>query len=97
MHFHHSSIHPLDFTHPTSGSGCEISKIVHQTWKTGKVHSRFRKHIRSWVARNPGWEYKFWTNEDNRNLIATKYPAYLDMYDNYPKNIQRADAIRCVD
>jgi mannosyltransferase OCH1-like enzyme len=95
LHVNHTSLTAGDdFAFTRKGTRCDISKVVHQTWKTGKVHSRFREHIQSWILHNPEWEYKFWTNEDNRNLIVTKYPQYLEMYDNYPQNIQRADAIR---
>jgi mannosyltransferase OCH1-like enzyme len=40
------------------------------------------------------WEYRFWTNEDCRELVTTEFPQHLAMYDNYKSNIQRADAIR---
>ena len=73
---------------------CKIPKIIHQTWKTGQVQAQFAARIKSWIRRNPDWEYRFWTNEDNRNLIATHYPEHLEMYDKYPQNIQRADAVR---
>jgi mannosyltransferase OCH1-like enzyme len=36
----------------------------------------------------------FWTDEKNRNLIATKYPWFLPVYDGYANGIQRADAVR---
>jgi hypothetical protein len=95
LHISHTSLADGNhFVFTRKGTGCDISKIIHQTWKTEKVHARFREHIRSWIQRNPGWEYKFWTNDDCRNLIETKYPKYLAMYDSYPQNIQRADAIR---
>ena len=42
----------------------------------------------------PGWEYHLWTDEMNREFVRTHYPDFLEKYDVYPKNIQRADAIR---
>lgn len=36
----------------------------------------------------------FWTDEKNRNLIATKYAWFLPVYDGYANGIQRADAVR---
>lgn len=36
----------------------------------------------------------FWTDMDNRNLIAEHFPWFLDVYDGFPHNIQRADCAR---
>ncbi len=35
-----------------------------------------------------------WTDEDNRTLIADHYRWFLDTYDSYTHNIERADAAR---
>ena len=35
-----------------------------------------------------------WTREDAHRLVETEYPQLLDMYDGFPKSIERADAIR---
>ena len=48
----------------------------------------------SWKKNNPDWEIKLWTDEDNRSYIARRYPEFLNIFDSYPHNIQRADAIR---
>ena len=42
----------------------------------------------------PGWEYRLWTDEMNREFVRIHYPDFLEKFDAYPKNIQRADAIR---
>jgi mannosyltransferase OCH1-like enzyme len=47
-----------------------------------------------WKKHHPDWEYRLWTDEDNRNYIKTNYPEYLEIYDGYEYNIQRADIIR---
>ena len=73
---------------------CQVPHIVHQTWKDREVQSVFEPRIASWIKKNPDWEYRFWTDADNRELIATKYPGSLAMFDGYHSNIQRADAIR---
>ena len=36
----------------------------------------------------------FWTDKDNRRLIADHFPWFLDVYDGFPRNIQRADCAR---
>ena len=43
---------------------------------------------------HPSWEYKLWTDEDNRNLIKDHYPWFLKTYDEYDVNIKRVDAVR---
>ena len=39
-------------------------------------------------------EYMLWTDAKSRELIAEDYPWFLETYDGYEFNIQRADAIR---
>jgi len=36
----------------------------------------------------------FWTDEDIREFIRKFYPDFLELHDQYPYNIQRADMIR---
>eukprot|EP01048_Picozoa_sp_COSAG05_P014236 COSAG05_NODE_1593_length_4463_cov_18.956920_2_plen_338_part_00 len=73
---------------------CPVPHIFHQTWKTREVGQVFEQRIRSWIKYNPAWEYKFWTDDDNRALIKEHFPTYLDMFDGYSSPIMRADAIR---
>lgn len=73
-----------------------ITKIIHQSWKTKDIpHSIYKKEwIDSWKQKNPDWEYKFWTDEDNRNLVKNHYPQYLELYDSYERPIAKADISR---
>lgn len=71
-----------------------IPKIIHQTWKHAELPPHFKLLAESWKEFMPGWDYILWTDEMNRNFVAQYYPHYLEKYDSYPKNIQRADAIR---
>jgi hypothetical protein len=73
---------------------CRVSRIVHQCWKSTQVDGKFKDNVRSWVLRNPGWEYRFWTDAEMRALVASHYPEHLPMYDGYPHAIMRADAFR---
>ena len=70
-----------------------IPKIIHQTWKTTQVPDHWKESHERWKS-IPGWEYKLWTDEDNRNLIKDNYPWFLEKFDSYKYGIQRADAIR---
>ncbi|KAK2163354.1 hypothetical protein LSH36_81g05009 [Paralvinella palmiformis] len=71
-----------------------IPRVIHQTWPTTEVPRKVTKWIRSWIERNPDWEYWFWTNEDIQTFLTVRYPGYLDMYNGYDKHIKRADAMR---
>lgn len=71
-----------------------IPKVIHQTWKTEDVPDEWKKGQESVIRMNPGWTYILWTDEMCRNLIATEFPWFLDIYDSYPDGIQRADAWR---
>ncbi|MBL9081547.1 MAG: hypothetical protein JNK76_07060 [Planctomycetales bacterium] len=71
-----------------------IPKILHQTWKDRDVPRVFEDYVASWKTNHPDWEYRLWTDDDNRRLIADDYPWFLATYDRYPKPIQRADAVR---
>ena len=86
----------FQLNHLASSDKDSIPKIIHQTWKTNKIpYSIYKKKwAESWKKYNPDWEYKLWTDEENRNLIAQIFPWFLETYDNYPTSIQRADAIR---
>lgn len=71
-----------------------IPKIIHQTWKTTDIPDEFVEYSNSWKRDYPDYTYILWTDENNRNLIKDKYEWFLETYDNYPNNIQRADAVR---
>ncbi len=72
----------------------EVPKIIHQTWKCSEVPDKWKKSPEEWKRYHPTWEYKLWTDADNRELIASKYAWFLPTYDSYPYPIQRADAVR---
>lgn len=71
-----------------------IPQIIHQTWKDENLPKAFQLLSETWREMLPGWEYHLWTDEMNREFVRTHYPDFLKKYDAYPKNIQRADAIR---
>jgi hypothetical protein len=71
-----------------------IPRILHQTWKTAEVPPHWADFARSWRALHPGWEHRLWTDEDNRDFIARRFPGFLATYDAYRYDIQRADAVR---
>lgn len=72
----------------------KIPKIIHQTWKNNNLPEPHRTLSETWKAFLPDWEYILWTDEMNRQFVIEHFPDFLEKYDSYPKNIQRADAIR---
>ena len=71
-----------------------IPHTIHQSWKSEIIPERFRSYVRSWRELHPNWEYRLWTDEDNRELIRQHYDWLLPTYDTYPYGIQRADMAR---
>ncbi|MER5968502.1 glycosyltransferase [Streptomyces sp. NPDC002055] len=68
--------------------------MIHQTWKDADVPAKWREWADSWRRHHPGWEYRLWTDTDNREFLEEHYPWFLSIYDGYPDGIMRADAIR---
>ncbi|GLE03096.1 hypothetical protein PINS_up011975 [Pythium insidiosum] len=68
---------------PLNSTSVKIPHIIHQMWKTNtQIPSRFQPWIRSWVDKHPGWQYVFWTFEDQVALFESLYPKYLPIVRN---------------
>lgn len=72
-----------------------IPTIIHQTWKDNDVPPHLQTFQVSWHQYQPDWEYRLWTDIDNRTFLAEHYAWFLPIYDNYPMPIMRVDAARC--
>ncbi|KIK68017.1 glycosyltransferase family 32 protein [Collybiopsis luxurians FD-317 M1] len=71
-----------------------IPRILHQTWRTESLPSRWEGISQECRDMMPDYEYKLWTDESSREFIAEHYPWFLDTFNDYKYAIQRADAIR---
>ncbi|MGN7823249.1 glycosyltransferase family 32 protein [Chitinophaga sp. 22536] len=71
-----------------------IPRVLHQTWKNRDIPEEFERMSQTWKDKHRGWEHVFWTDEMNRNFIKEHFSFFLSIYDNYPTNIQRVDAVR---
>lgn len=71
-----------------------IPKRIMQTWKNHTIPEKWKTSPESIKKFMPDWEYVLMTDEDNRELIVTHFPHFISYYDNFPYNIQRADAVR---
>ncbi len=72
-----------------------IPRLIHQTWKTTDIPEDI--YPPEWIAtwrEMEGFEYRLWTDEDNRALVAEHYPWFLETYDAYDVPIKRVDAAR---
>ena len=71
-----------------------IPRILHQTWKDQQVPEKWHAYQRSWRAHHPDWQYRLWTDADNRALVEAHYSWFLPIYDAYRAEISRVDAAR---
>ena len=78
----------------TSSASAAWPRVIHQTWKTRKLPEGMRELADSWRTHHPRWEYRLWTDDDNRRLVADHYPWFLATYDAYDHPIKRVDAAR---
>lgn len=74
-----------------------LPKIIHQQWKTDKIpEGVFTEYHAQWKKLFPEPKYKhmLWTDDSGRELIAEHFSWFLDAFDGYSMNIQRADSMR---
>lgn len=45
---------------------------------------------------HPGWQYELWTNKRARNYVSEHHPQLAKTFNNYEREIMRADVIRYV-
>ncbi|KAI9714901.1 MAG: hypothetical protein M1820_000190 [Bogoriella megaspora] len=92
------AILPQELPSPKAGKGSNrpdlIPKIIHQTYINDSIPEVWKGAQKSCKDLHKDYEYKLWTDKKARDFIYTEYPWFLDTFDNYPYNIQRADAIR---
>lgn len=72
----------------------DIPKILHQTWKEEELPQNLASLSLTWKTFHPDWEFRLWTDEDNREFLRNHYSWFLPIYDNYPEHIMRVDAVR---
>ncbi|KAL0949438.1 hypothetical protein HGRIS_009496 [Hohenbuehelia grisea] len=85
---------PFDDTRWNVSETERIPRILHQTWKTDTLPAKWKDISQACRDMMPDYEYKLWTDENSRRFIQEQYPWFLETFDGYPYNIQRADAIR---
>jgi mannosyltransferase OCH1-like enzyme len=70
--------------------------IIHQTAPSDKKkwHDQWFKCQDTWKKYWKNAEYKMWSDDDLRDLVATHYSWFLPTYDSYDQTIKRVDMAR---
>jgi glycosyltransferase involved in cell wall biosynthesis len=71
-----------------------IPAITHQTAPSCALSSEQAILRGRMIEFNPGWDHRFYTDVDCRDLIRRAFPGLLATYDGYPTAIQRTDLFR---
>gem|GEM_PF-1855129 len=80
---------------PTVSNRDSPPSVIFQTWKSKtSLPSNYAQWSESFKQLNPDFEYFLWDDFDNRRFIEIYYPWFLPVYDGYPREIFRVDAVR---
>jgi len=71
-----------------------IPRIIHQTWKTGKLPRKFVKNQEAILALHPRWEYRLWTDKDIDVFVDTHFPSLSSKFQALPLKIMKIDMFR---
>ena len=73
-----------------------VVKIIHQTYSSDNIPEVWSSSKDSWekVSQELGFEYKFWTDEQNHQFVEENYPGLLMLYENYEVGVQRSHMMR---
>lgn len=74
----------------------KIPKIIHQIWLQGEnnIPIDYPNYSASWKNLNPEFKYILWDENMIINLINNKFPKFLNVFNNYPKLVQKVDAAK---
>ena len=76
----------------TSSTYDDYTVYVHQTWKSKDIPRDMQHYVDSWL-KSP-YTYKFYTDDDLRQVVSDHYPQYLEAYDSFDVFIERVDFAR---
>jgi mannosyltransferase OCH1-like enzyme len=74
----------------------QIPKIIHQIFFQGAaaVPEKYRRYHQTVLLHHLNWEHQFWDEAKARKFMTEHYSWFLPIFDAYPHDIQRRDAIR---
>ena len=73
-----------------------IPKIIHQTYKGKNIPPVYRDFQKRIQETHPDWSYRFYDDDDCRNMIKVHLRSFLPIFNSYPENIMRVDAFRII-
>ena len=71
-----------------------IPKIIHQTYYTNVLDIEYQESCLINKHMNPEYEYRFYTDNDDKKYINTHYPQYLTYYNSLKPGAYKADFFR---
>lgn len=71
-----------------------IPRIIHQVWKNNNIPFKWKLGPFEWKRLHPFHKYILWTDVKCLKYLKTYHHEYLEIYQNYEYDIQRADFIR---
>ncbi|MES2636678.1 MAG: glycosyltransferase [Pseudomonadota bacterium] len=72
--------------------GEQIPKIIHQTYYTKNLPIELERNLLKNKEANPGWELRFYDDEDIEIYIKTHFPELFDFYEKINPNYGAAKA-----
>ncbi len=73
-----------------------IPKIFHQTYKTKDIPERFKAYREKLLELHRDWEYRFYDDNDCKEIVTQYFPSFIPIYESCATNIQRADIFRII-
>ena len=77
-----------------SNKSLQIPKIIHQTWSTRMIPKVAVPWIKSVLKNHEDWKYMFWTQDDIKCLVKSRFNDFYKTYLKYANDMYRADAMR---
>ncbi len=72
-----------------------VGRRIFQTWKSKTdIPDDFAYWRSTVMEKNRDFSFTLWDDGDNRKFIAEFFPWFLPIYDQFPAEIYRADAVR---
>lgn len=73
----------------------KIPKVIHNIYEElAGPPKMFTTIAQTWKDLHPHWEYRFWDKLDVEKLLETYFPDFIPIYQAYPNNVQRWNALR---
>lgn len=72
-----------------------IPALIFQTWKSkSSMPENYAIWRATYFRENPSYRIILWDDHDNRSFMERHFPWFMPVYDRYPREIYRVDAVR---